>query len=89
MNDQPKPDHLDRIASHTNVVTDPKNYIAHAGVVLAQVRDALIKAESMHMAKRSAEIVAFKDRLLRIDSDHDKQVADLSAMIDKLEAFRP
>lgn len=84
MNDQTKIEHLD----HNRIVADPKAYIAHAGVMLQQVRDALIKAESMHQAKRASEIIAFKDRLLRIDAEHDKLVGDLTAVIDKLEAFR-
>lgn len=88
MNMEAKHDHLERVTSQASSMADPKAYIAHAGVVLAQVRDALIKAESMHLAKRSAEIVQFRDRLLRLDGDHSKQVEELTALIDKLEAIR-
>lgn len=88
LNDQPKLDHLDRITAQGHQLADPKAYIANAGVMLQQCRDALIKAESMHQAKRSAEMIAFKDRILRMDADHDKLCHDLVAMIDKLEALR-
>lgn len=80
MNEFAKPDSL--------IVQSPKTYIAQAEQMLAQCRDSLIKAESLHHAKRSSEILAFKDRLLLLDAQHAKLVEDLTSMIDKLEALR-
>lgn len=79
---------VERIDAQGVLMADPRAYIQHASVVLAQVREKLIKAESLHQAKRSQEIVTFKDRLQRLDADHEKAVLELTTMIERLEAFR-
>jgi hypothetical protein len=85
----PKPGSaLDRLVAQGSALADPKAYVAHAAAMLAQVREALIKAESLHLAKRSTEIVAFKDRLQKMDAEQEKTVAEYTALIEKLEAFR-
>lgn len=76
------------VANEQNVMRDPKSFVAAAEGMLQRARGQLIRAEALHHAKRSQEILAFKDRLLRIDSDHEKISGDLNSIISRLEGIR-
>jgi hypothetical protein len=76
------------MTDQTIVNVDPRLLISQADGALHQARMTLIKAESLHHARRQEEIIAFEDRLRSMDRAHEKQARELREMIDKLEALR-
>jgi len=76
------------LAADMSVAKEPKQFVAYAQTMLGIARNRLIRADAIYHARRAAEILKAKDRLLQMDAEHDKLVSELANLIDKLEAMR-
>jgi hypothetical protein len=65
-----------------------QRFIASAENLLRSTRKRLLDADAVYRERRATMVNAMTDELHRLDRDHDARIAELRAIIAKIEALR-
>jgi hypothetical protein len=65
-----------------------ERFMASAETLLRSTRKRLLDADAAYREKRANIVNAMTDELHRLDRDHDGRIAELRAIIGKIEAMR-
>jgi hypothetical protein len=66
----------------------PERYLSHVDEVIASLRARMLDTEMQYMAARAKLVQDAIDRVRALDRGHDERIAQLKAMLDRLEAAR-